>query len=165
MSGRRLFLDYDKCIGCETCEAACRFARGRQRIHMTRTKEGVMAPLYCQHCDRPTCATACPHGALTQDAEGGVLQDHDTCRSCEGKECLDACPYAAIFCTGERYGVLKCDMCAERRECGQEPACVAMCPCKALKLVDRDDVKHHSTDEHKKAFRRVIQHLRPPKAE
>jgi carbon-monoxide dehydrogenase iron sulfur subunit len=35
----------------------------------------------------------------------------------------------------EGRAIIKCDMCLERTEKGQEPACVEACPTKALKLV------------------------------
>jgi Fe-S-cluster-containing dehydrogenase component len=161
--GSRLFIDYSKCIGCETCEAVCKFTHGMPRIHMTRTREGLMVPLYCQHCDKPACVRACPHGALEKDEQGAVLQNLDVCATCTSKDCLDACPFGAVFCTGTATSVLKCDMCAERRSRGLGPACVAMCPCEAILHVDRDRAKTLQTPEAAQAFKRVIEHIKPPK--
>ena len=74
MSGcKTLYIDYSLCIGCETCEYVCRFTNDTSRIHMTRTIDGVMVPLYCQHCENPKCANACPRGALKRDKDGALI--------------------------------------------------------------------------------------------
>jgi len=96
----RLYIDYAQCIGCETCEATCRFLYTYPRIHMVRTQEGIMAPLYCQHCASPKCAAACERGAFSQDADGAVVLDPLKCVGCRAKECVTACPYGAIFISG-----------------------------------------------------------------
>lgn len=158
---KRLFIDYDKCIGCETCEMICKFTHGQPRIHMTRSREGIMMPLYCQHCDNPMCMNVCPHDAIHKDEEGAVLHDPTPCRACESKECLVACPFGAIFCTGEENTVIKCDMCASRRQRGQIPSCVEMCPCAAIVYVERDAVKQLQTPRAAAAFKRVMQHIKP----
>ncbi len=163
MEKKRLFIDYSKCIGCMTCEAVCKFVYAIPRIHMIRTCDGVMAPLYCQHCDNPMCMKACPHGALYKDEQGAVIQRGWVCEKCESFDCLQACPFGAIFCTGEEHSsILKCDLCLLRREQGLEPACVEMCPCEAIIYVDRDEVKNLQTPEALSAFKKVMDHIRPP---
>lgn len=161
---KRLFIDYSKCIGCETCEMVCKFNHGQPRIHMTRSKAGVMMPLYCQHCDNPQCQRVCTKGAITRDLDGALCLDRSACADCEHKECLQFCPFGSIFCTGDlELPVVKCDMCAERREQGLGPACVEMCPCQAILYVDRDAVPSLQTPEAAEAFKRVMQHVKPPK--
>lgn len=159
---KRLFIDYGKCIGCETCEMVCAFTHRLPRIHMTRSRDGVMLPLYCQHCDTPKCMKVCTRGALRKDDDGAVLLNPLRCVECDHKECLIACPFAALFCNGRDTPVLKCDMCARRRAQGQEPACVEMCPCGAIVCVEREEIKTLQTPEAMAAFRRVIEHIRPP---
>lgn len=160
--GKRLFIDYSKCIGCETCEAVCKYIHALPRIHMTRTCDGVMAPLYCQHCDVPMCRKACPYDALYKDETGAVMQRVWVCEKCDSMACIDACPFGAMFCTGDSQRAIKCDMCAMRREQGMGPACVAMCPCEAIVFVDRKDVKALQTKEAMTAFKKVMDHIRPP---
>lgn len=160
---KRLFIDYSKCIGCETCEMVCKFTHGQPRIHMTRSRGGVMMPLYCQHCDNPQCQRVCNLGALTRDEEGAMILDQRICAECNHKECLVACPFGSIFCAGDLdLPVIKCDMCAERRKQGLWPACVEMCPCEAILYVERDKVSDYQTPEAAAAFKRVMQHIKPP---
>lgn len=160
---KRLFIDYSRCIGCETCEMVCKFTHGLPRIHMTRTRGGVMMPLYCQHCDKPQCQRVCTLNAISRDPEGAVILDPYICAECSHKECLVACPFGGIFCTSDQdMPVIKCDICADRRAEGLAPACVEMCPCEAIMFVDREDVPKLQTPQAAEAFKRVIQHIKPP---
>ncbi len=156
-----LYVDYAKCMGCETCEAVCRFLHKRPRIVMLRMRDGVMAPLYCHHCDRPTCLKACPHGALDLDERGVALLNPLRCVSCQDRFCLTACPHGAILCKGERASVVKCDLCAKRQAEGLGPACVEMCPSGAILLLDRETRQERAAAESDPAFARVARHIRP----
>ena len=158
---KTLFIDYSKCIGCETCEAVCGFVHDTPRIHMTRTQDGVMVPLYCRHCDRPHCAKVCKRGALVKDKDGAVILQPMLCRGCETRQCLLACPYSALFATHKGVMVTKCDMCAGRRLVGMGPACVEMCPCEAIMLVDRKDLPKYETKKAMAALDKVLKHIRP----
>ncbi|WP_045218234.1 4Fe-4S dicluster domain-containing protein [Desulfonatronum thioautotrophicum] len=161
----RLYIDYAVCIGCETCEATCRFLYTLPRIHMVRTTEGIMAPLYCQHCASPKCATACEQDALVQDDDGALLLKPLRCVGCRSKECITACPYGAIFLfKGPDAPVVKCDLCARRRVQGMGPACVETCPCAAISLVHRNDVGKLKNRAATEALRRVLKHISPPLA-
>jgi Fe-S-cluster-containing dehydrogenase component len=158
----RLYIDYAQCIGCETCEATCRFLYTYPRIHMVRTQEGIMAPLYCQHCASPKCAAACERGAFSQDADGAVVLDPLKCVGCRSKECVTACPYGAIFIyKGPDDPVVKCDLCARRRKQGLGPACVQTCPCGAISFVHREDVSKLKNRAATDALRRVLKHVSP----
>ena len=159
--GKRLFIDYSKCIGCTTCEAVCKFTYGLPRIHMTRTCDGVEVPLYCQHCEKPMCMKVCPYEALYKDGSGAVLQRTWVCEKCDSFACMDACPFGAMFCTGDVMKVLKCDMCRLRREQGMPPACVEMCPTEAIVFVERAEVPKLQTEQATAAFKRVMDHIRP----
>jgi Fe-S-cluster-containing dehydrogenase component len=46
--------------------------------------------------------------------------------------CVHACPFGVLTVDANGRGVLKCDLCVERLAEGQEPACVAGCPTKAV---------------------------------
>ena len=130
--GMTLFVDYNKCIGCESCEAVCKFLYSHPRIVMMRSSTGIVRPLYCMHCDSAFCMKACKQGALTRDADGAVLLDPMRCRGCTSMNCLIACPYAAFFSTGKGVRVDKCDLCKARRKKNMPPACMEMCPCGAM---------------------------------
>lgn len=160
---KTLFVDYSKCIGCETCEAVCRFLHDTPRIAMSRTIEGEIVPLYCQHCENAACQRVCKRGAISRDSRGAVLHDPMKCRGCETKDCLIACPYAAFFATCKGVAVAKCDLCKKRREEDMLPACVEMCPCDAIKYVDRENIASLKTPASEEAFKRVMVHIRPKK--
>lgn len=163
-AGKTLFIDYAKCIGCETCEAVCGFLYDRPRIVMIRTVDGFMAPLYCKHCEHAHCMKVCKRGALQRDRDGAVLLDPMLCRGCETRSCVLGCPYAAFFATDRGVAVRKCDLCASRRNLGMEPACAEMCPCGAIMYVDKDDVEGLETDASREAREKVMAHIRPPSA-
>jgi Fe-S-cluster-containing dehydrogenase component len=160
---KTLCIDYSRCIGCETCEAVCRFVNENPRIHMTRTCDGIMAPLYCRHCEDPKCAKVCARGALVRDREGAVVLQPMLCRGCETRNCVLACPYGAMFVTPTGVGLRKCDLCAGRRALDLPPACVEMCPCGAILYVDREEIEGLTTDQAREAHERVMAHLRPRK--
>jgi Fe-S-cluster-containing dehydrogenase component len=158
---KTLFIDYSKCIGCETCESVCRFVNETPRIHMTRTCDGIMAPLYCRHCEDPKCVQVCSRAALARDRDGAVVLQPMLCRGCETKSCVLACPFGAMFVTHTGVGLRKCDLCAGRRALGLTPACVEMCPCAAIVYVERGMIESLTTKESQEALERVITHIRP----
>lgn len=156
-----LFIDYSRCIGCETCESACRFVHGSPRINMTRTRGGIMAPVYCRHCENAACVKGCTRGALMKSADGSVLLNPVLCAGCETKNCILACPFGGIFCTGLDDAVAKCDLCLRRRGMGMPPACVELCPCGAMHYVTRAEAEELSTPEYEAAHKMVMDHVRP----
>lgn len=160
-NNKTLYVDYSKCIGCETCEAVCGFIHDTPRIHMTRMRDGVMVPLYCRHCEDAPCIKACKKGALRKDRDGAVVLQTMLCRGCETRQCILACPYGAIFTTSTGVAVRKCDLCASRRDLGQEPACAEMCPCGAVTFVDRDQIPELNTEAAEISLKKVIRHIRP----
>ena len=159
---KTLYIDYSKCIGCETCEFVCRYVHTTPRIQMTRTTDGIMMPLYCRHCADPNCARVCKRGAIERDADGAMILHPLLCRGCEGRNCMLACPFAAMFETDKGVMLTKCDLCAERRGRGMGPACVDMCPCGAIAHVDASQVESLQTPESREAEARVLAHIRPP---
>ncbi len=83
--------------------------------------------LRCQHCDEPACVYACLTGALSKDADTGIVTvDDNKCVGCW--TCIIACPFGAIRQDTAQKKIAKCDLCQ-----GDEvPACVANCPNEAL---------------------------------
>lgn len=158
---KTLYVDYSKCIGCETCEAVCGFINDKPRIHMTRTRDGLMVPLYCRHCPEAHCAKVCKKGAILKDRDGALVMQPMLCRGCETRQCILACPYGAIFTTSTGVAVRKCDLCASRRDLNMAPACVEMCPCSAVLFVERDKIPQLETEEAQTSLKRVIEHIRP----
>jgi len=138
---KRLYVDYDKCVGCELCAMSCSLEKtGRvnpaeSRIHVVRVEEdGVMMPAVCRHCDEPYCIPVCPVNCITKDAVTGLVSiDEAACIGC--KKCVQACPYegpVTIPVTGRKQKNIKalCDI------CGGNPVCVTVCPTEALQFVE-----------------------------
>jgi phenylacetyl-CoA:acceptor oxidoreductase subunit 1 len=98
--------DLERCVGCQTCTAACRHANATSPAvqwrkvldiesgaypNVTRT----FVPVGCQHCADPPCMHVCPTTATRQRADGIVTIDYDICIGCA--YCDVACPYQARF--------------------------------------------------------------------
>jgi hydrogenase-4 component A len=95
---RFIIADPKRCIGCNTCMAACtqvHKAEGLQsapRLTVMRTQEGT-APVSCRHCEDAPCARVCPVNAITFGPDSIILNEQ-TCIGC--KMCALACPFGAI---------------------------------------------------------------------
>ena len=97
-------------------------------------------PIMCQHCDRPSCASACPHGVIRKRDDGLVVMgDTDPCVGCDGTPCLDACPYDAIEFDRKEHRPGKCDGCADLVDAGGMPECVPNCFMGAIAFGDMED--------------------------
>ncbi|MDR0339591.1 MAG: 4Fe-4S binding protein [Desulfovibrio sp.] len=163
IDARTLYIDYSKCIGCETCEAVCKFLYSQPRIVLVRTVAGEMTPLYCRHCVSPSCARVCKNNALTQDEHGAVLLDSMKCRGCETRNCILGCPYGGMLATHAGIGINKCDLCKGRRKHGDLPACVEMCPCGAIHYIEREKIAALESEASRAAEERVLAHVRQKK--
>ncbi len=137
------------CIGCHLCEVACvtahsqsqdvvlawREERRQGQIETCRhviQKGSVCVAMSCRHCDEPACVAACISGALTKDeVSGRTAYDPEKCVGCWS--CLMACPFGAIRRHPTEKRIVKCDLCAGR----DMPACVEVCPNRALVFEDR----------------------------
>jgi Fe-S-cluster-containing dehydrogenase component/formate-dependent nitrite reductase membrane component NrfD len=93
--------------------------------------------LRCNHCDDAPCVTICPTVALYRRADGIVDFDGDRCIGC--KSCMQGCPYDALYIDPATNTAAKCHYCAHRVEVGLEPACVIVCPERAIIAGDLDD--------------------------
>lgn len=134
-----LFVDVDECIGCRSCETACKQEndvspgiRWRQVIDAEREINGqirmVSLPIYCQHCSEPPCIKVCPRSAISKRPEDGIVIVHEErCIGC--RFCMWVCPVGAIQIMEGKAE--KCTLCLERLKKGLEPACVEACPVKA----------------------------------
>jgi len=142
------YLDLDRCTGCFACAVACMDQNDLEvgpeptawrQVFAVETGAGPEAriryvSLSCMHCEDAPCLIACPAGALRRDAAtGAVVVAADLCIGCHS--CSMACPFGA-----PRFGsdgiMQKCDLCAVRVEHGLQPACVRVCPTKALRQGD-----------------------------
>ncbi|HEY4774663.1 MAG TPA: 4Fe-4S dicluster domain-containing protein [Xanthobacteraceae bacterium] len=139
--------DLERCVGCQTCTAACRHANATSPAVQWRKVLDIEAgaypevsrtfvPVGCQHCADPPCMHVCPSTATRQRPDGIVTIDYDLCIGCA--YCDVACPYQARFKidaprfayaaamqneiereSPERVGVAqKCTFCADRVDFG-----------------------------------------------
>jgi Fe-S-cluster-containing hydrogenase component 2 len=131
MEDRRIVLDLDYCVGCRSCEAACRAAFfGEARIRYGQILNAHL-PSPCRHCDLALCVAACPVKAMVKDeATGNVFRRSFLCIGCAS--CVYACPFGVLDTSLLRHVVQKCDLCQDRAE---GPRCVASCASGALKFV------------------------------
>jgi Fe-S-cluster-containing hydrogenase component 2 len=62
---KMIVLDYDKCIGCRTCETVCSLSH-EARINVVKYEQiGTNIPMLCLKCEKPACMAACPMKAIT----------------------------------------------------------------------------------------------------
>jgi Fe-S-cluster-containing dehydrogenase component/formate-dependent nitrite reductase membrane component NrfD len=141
-------IDNRKCIGCHACSTACKAENqvplGVNRTWVKYVEKGTFPDVRrmfqvtrCNHCANPPCVRICPVTAMYQRADGIVEFDPEICIGC--KACLQACPYDAIYIDPETHSAAKCHFCAHRVEIGLEPACVVVCPERAIVAGDLDD--------------------------
>ncbi len=98
--------DLRRCVGCQTCTAACKMANGTppgvQWRRVLDVEVGnypnvkrVFMPTGCQHCSNPPCLDVCPSGATQQRDDGVISIDYDVCIGCAN--CAVACPFSARY--------------------------------------------------------------------
>ncbi len=141
-------IDQRVCIGCHACTVACKAENGVP-LGVTRTyvrqvdvgRYPAVRRLFqvtrCNQCDDPPCAAICPVGAMFRRPDGIVDFDPRACVGC--KACLAACPFDAIYMDPASGSAEKCNLCAHRLEVGMEPACVTVCPERAIVVGDLED--------------------------
>jgi Fe-S-cluster-containing dehydrogenase component len=141
-------IDHRRCIGCHACTVACkeenRVPLGAFRTWVKYVEKGTFpdtrryfSVLRCNHCDDAPCVTICPTVALYRRPDGIVDFDPRRCIGC--KSCMQACPYDALYIDPTTNTAAKCHYCAHRLEVGLEPACVIVCPERAIIAGDLDD--------------------------
>ncbi len=134
-------IDQRKCIGCHACTVACKAEHdvpiGVYRTWVKYIEKGEFpnSRRYflvnrCNHCDDAPCVAICPTKALYKRDDGIVDFDANRCIGC--KSCMQACPYDALYIDPYSHTAAKCNYCAHRTELGMEPACVVVCPERAI---------------------------------
>lgn len=158
-----VLVDLTRCIGCRSCENACRvragvpglptanigFGEGDGHLSFrTRTfidfrnghhKQPVKRQ--CMHCLEPACVSVCPVAALEKTETGPVVYHEHICIGC--RYCILACPFNVPKYEWDNAltpRVSKCDFCADRQAAGRPPACVAACPTGTLKFGKRTEL-------------------------
>lgn len=150
MAKQGFYFNMAACIGCRTCQVACKDKNDNEIgvifRHLLDYEVGeypsVAAYHYsatCNHCESPACVANCSTGALYIDDEDGTVQyDDSKCDGCQA--CVTACPYCIPQYIESLNVVRKCDACKALRANGEQPACVAACPMRALEFGPVDEL-------------------------
>ncbi len=163
-----VLVDTTRCVGCRACQAACKkknnlpadpenLPAGKTfpaklsastfslvefyQVGGTSDKPKVQpVKKQCMHCLTPACASVCPVGAIQKTAKGPVTYDADKCMGC--RYCMVACPFGVPKFEWDSANprIRKCNLCADRIEQGQMPACVQACPMQALTFGTRAEL-------------------------
>lgn len=63
--------------------------------------------------------------------EDMTVQEGNRCIMC-GASCVQSCPYDVMQFNHEIYKAVKCDLCVDKRDRGEAPACTTVCPTKCI---------------------------------
>ena len=135
-----------ECMGCHSCEVACKQEHGLgvgPRLVRVIEDAPDYFPIYCHHCPDAPCKKSCPVDAITRNESGIVLIDAELCIGC--KECLEACPFGAMQYDTDLDIAIKCDLCIQRLKENQVPACSAVCPTGCIRWGDTRSVADRIT--------------------
>jgi Fe-S-cluster-containing dehydrogenase component len=161
---RTMFVEEDRCIGCQACIVACKLEhdlpphpehppradpKGPEPIRVLQADLGDgeeethprFRLIVCLHCLDAPCIPACPLSAIYKDFETGITLIHE--QECTGCQlCFRACAWGAPQIHEGR--LLLCDLCVhrigEKREKGRETACEAACPAGAIHVGTADEI-------------------------
>ena len=160
------------------------------RLHVTHTPHGTM-PMQCRHCEDAPCAKSCPAGCFTigdsvqlneslcigckmcvLSCPFGVIEPHGTNTQNEqmplmafhsdGNAMLPVAPKPLdsllSWTAGVRTVAVKCDLCHFREE---GPACIQVCPTKALRVVEPPSVESTNEDKRQRSILSAMQLANP----
>ena len=150
MGKKGFYFDMTACIGCRTCQIACKDKNNLDVGVIFRNVKNFETGAYpkpqtynysasCNHCEEAKCTKNCPTGAMHYGEDGTVQHDKDMCIGCQ--YCVWNCPYGVPTFMESKGVVGKCDSCIGLREAGQNPACVDACIMRCLKFGDIDELK------------------------
>ena len=183
-----LLHDTTLCVGCRSCEVACKEVNGLPPpvepvddpsvfdsyrrtteaaytvVNRYREATEESPPVYrkqqCMHCNEPCCASVCFVKAFTKTPEGPVLYNPDVCVGC--RYCVMACPYYALAYEYEEAftpRVVRCTMCYPRIKEGLRPACADACPTGAITYGKREELIQVARDRIGKYPDRYIDYI------
>lgn len=147
---KRVYPKEDACIDCKLCEVACLVEHSESKDIFKAYREAPRTlskafveedgpnsiSIQCRHCTDAPCIDACITGAMQRaDEDSPVIVDREKCVGCW--MCIMACPFGAIQRDvrkkDKHKASSKCDLCPGRNI----PACVEICPNRALFFEDR----------------------------
>src|SRR5512145_1005237 len=149
---RALLFDVTRCVGCGECARTCKSSHA---LPGTGEEKQLDASTYtvvldkgndrylrqmCMHCADPSCASACPVGALAKSELGPVVYDASKCLGC--RYCMTACPFNVPRYEWDKPvpRVRKCDGCIDRQREGKINACAEACPAEATVAGTREEL-------------------------
>ncbi|UQZ88584.1 4Fe-4S ferredoxin [Deltaproteobacteria bacterium Smac51] len=129
-----LLVTPSRCIGCLNCELACASRDWSEhfpapsKIGVAFFRDGGQVPITCFQCDSAPCLAVCKTGALTRNAQSGVVEmKPENCIGC--RMCVMSCPFGNVSYSPSLRRAVKCD------QCGGQPRCAAACPSRAIEFV------------------------------
>lgn len=165
MEGYEFYVDPSRCIGCQSCAAACSECdshRGESMIHVDfidRKNTIATTPMVCMHCVEPTCALVCPADAIKR-GEDGVVRSALKPRCIACSNCVLACPFGVPTVHAGPELMMKCDMCYDRTSAGLRPMCATVCPSQALMYGPADAIARQRASIPTNDFRFGNEHVR-----
>ncbi len=163
-----IFIDPKKCLACRTCELECGVAHSKSKdmvkaiceepLPQARVKvesAGDMAvPLQCRHCEDAPCVNICPTKATVKsEPDGPVLIKDKLCIGC--KWCVLVCPFGVIRMARQgSAAVTKCDLCFERLNKNEIPACAKACPTKAIQFKSIEEINKQKKKDYLVQFKK-----------
>ena len=143
------YFNANACIGCRTCQVACKDRNNLvgglnyRRVSSYESGSYPNATLYhysasCNHCSNPACVASCPTGAMQKCSDGTIQHDDELCIGCQ--TCVQNCPYGVPVLLPEGI-VGKCDACKPFRDAGANPVCVDACVMRCLDFGDVDELR------------------------
>ncbi len=166
MTEKIKLIDTSRCIGCRSCQIACK-QWNQLPAELTAPSGGYQNPpdlrantwtlvRYkeepgnngkakwlswkdgCMHCTEATCVKLCPVAARVHLDYGSVTRSDEKCIGCQ--TCVVACPFGKPKYSQEENKVYKCNLCPERVQNNLLPACVKACPTGALKFGEKGEM-------------------------
>ncbi|MGI6307790.1 MAG: 4Fe-4S dicluster domain-containing protein [Dethiobacteria bacterium] len=162
MAGKVRVIDTTKCIGCRSCQVACKnwnqlpatetafagsyenpsdlssetWSRVRFNEHADNGEVKWYFSFYsCMHCSEPACINVCQFDALSKSGTGPVIVDRELCKGCGA--CAAVCPFQVPRTGGGK--MWKCTFCTDRIGNGLETACAKACPTGTISFGDADE--------------------------
>jgi anaerobic dimethyl sulfoxide reductase subunit B (iron-sulfur subunit) len=151
MGKKGFYYNEEACVGCRTCQIACKDKNQLplgvlfRRVESYETGQFPNVSVFnfaatCNHCEHPVCVRVCPTSAMYSDEVDGTVQHDDPmCIGCQ--YCVNACPYGNPRYLSGSMVVHKCNACVELRTSGEQVACVAACPMRALEFGELDELR------------------------
>ena len=136
-----LVFDKKTCMGCHSCEVACKQEHGLgvgPRLIRVIEESSDFYPIYCHHCTKAPCGESCPKEAISRNEQGIVLIDNERCTGC--RECMEACPFGAMQFDDQQEIAIKCDLCVHRLAEDLRPACMGVCPTGSIYFREKKNI-------------------------